>query len=79
MSENQEMGMSTAECPLCGETITLRPGMVVLHRIIRCTECCVRLWISADRPIDLQVFRSYGLAFRGGQVRGVWSTVTLLA
>lgn len=76
MNENQEMRMSIAECPMCGETIALRPGMAVLHRIVRCTECCTHLRVSADRPVDLQVFRSHGLAFRGGQVRGVWSTVT---
>ncbi len=68
----------TAQCPICGETIGLQNGESILNRLVRCTDCCTRLRVAADRPISLQVFRSHGLAFQGGQVRNVWSTVNHL-
>jgi len=63
----------TARCPICGETIGLRNGAPMLNRLVRCTDCCTRLRVAADRPVTLQVFRSHGLSFQGGQVRAVWS------
>ena len=75
MSENQKANEAMAPCPICGETIGLRDGVRALHRLVRCVECDTRLRVTADRPMSLQIFRSHGLAFQGGQVRGVWSPI----
>ena len=65
----------TAQCPICGEMIGLRNGVPMTNRLVRCGDCFTRLYIASEQPVRLRVFRSHGLAFRGGPVDGVWATI----
>jgi len=62
-----------ANCPVCGEDTVIRDEGVRIHRLLRCPNCYARLQIAEEYPVKLDVFRSHGLAFDGGQVRAVWS------
>jgi len=61
-----------ANCPVCGEDTVIRDG-VRIHRLLRCPGCDAHLRVAEEYPVKLDVFRSHGLAFHGGQVRAVWS------
>jgi len=62
-----------ASCPMCGEDVVIRDDGVRVNRMLRCPDCDTRLRVAKEYPVTLDVFRSHGLAFNGGQVRGVWS------
>lgn len=65
-----------AECPTCGEILSLCSAGLQVHRLVRCAQCSDWLRISAIDPVKLAVFQSHGLAFVNGQVTAIWSRVS---
>ena len=55
-----------ADCPNCLDVIALDGELDVLHKLLRCPNCEVRLHVISIRPLAFRVFKSYGLSFVDG-------------
>ena len=55
-----------ALCPNCLDVITLNGKTEVLHKLVRCPNCEVKLHVIAVRPLSFRTFKSYGLSLVDG-------------
>jgi len=45
--------MTSAQCPVCDQTLTVRPERLVLHGEVLCSSCGSMLEITAVDPLKL--------------------------
>jgi len=55
-----------ALCPNCLDVITLNGKTEVLHKLVRCPNCEMKLHVVSIRPLSFRTFKSHGLSFVDG-------------